>query len=86
MNRFIDRLQVVTTVKYNIITDFHTTKHSIILVELLSLLSLVFVTALNNGYSFTKCSLSVSWQRIQHMNYKSLAKLHIHNITVLHHM
>jgi hypothetical protein len=62
MNRFIDRSQVVTTNKYNTVNDFHTTKHSTL--DLLSLLSLVFVTALNNGYSFTVFSLSVSWQRI----------------------
>jgi hypothetical protein len=57
MNRFIDHSQVVTTNKYNTITDVHTTKHSTLE---LSLLSLVFVTALNNGYSFTMFSLSVS--------------------------
>jgi hypothetical protein len=34
MARFIDRSQVVTTDKYNTITDFHTTKHSTL--ELLS--------------------------------------------------
>jgi hypothetical protein len=47
MNRFIDHSQVVTTNKYNTITDFHSTEHSTL--EHLSLLSLVFVTALNNG-------------------------------------
>jgi hypothetical protein len=59
---FIDHSQVVTSNTYNTVTDFHTTKHSTL--EFSSLLLLVFVTALNNGYSFTVFSLSVSWQRI----------------------
>jgi hypothetical protein len=28
MNRFIERSRVVTTTKYNTVTDFHTRKHS----------------------------------------------------------
>jgi hypothetical protein len=28
MNRFIEHPQVVITIKYNIVTDFHTTTHS----------------------------------------------------------
>jgi hypothetical protein len=59
---FINHLQVVTTSNYNIISDFHTTKHSTL--DDLILLSLVLVTAPNNGYSFTMFSLPVSWQRI----------------------
>jgi hypothetical protein len=58
MNRFIDHSQVVTTNKYNTVTDFHITKHTTL--DLLSLLSLVFVTALNNGCSFTMFTLSIS--------------------------
>jgi hypothetical protein len=83
MSRFIDRSQVVTY-KYNAITDFDTTKHFTL--EFLSLLSLVFVTALNGGYSFTTFSLSVSWQEIWHMNYRRPAKLHTSNIAVPQHM
>jgi hypothetical protein len=56
MNRFIGRSHVVTTNKYNTDTDFHTTKHSTL--ELHSLLSLVFVTAPNNGYSLTVFTLN----------------------------
>jgi hypothetical protein len=58
---FIDHIQVVTTNKYNTVAVFHTTHHSTLE---LSLLSLVFVTALSNDYTFTVFSLSVSWQRI----------------------
>jgi hypothetical protein len=79
MNRFIEHSHVVTTNKYNSITDFHTTKHSTL--ELLSLPALVFVTAHNNGFSFTMSSLSVSWQRILHRNYNH----HAPDITVLQH-
>jgi hypothetical protein len=39
MNRFIEHSQVVTTTKYNTVTDFHTRNHST-----LSLLPLVFTT------------------------------------------
>jgi hypothetical protein len=39
MNRFIDRLQVVTTNNYNINADFYTTNHSTL--SLLSLISLI---------------------------------------------
>jgi hypothetical protein len=59
---FIDPVQVVTTNKYNTVADFHTTNHST--VNLLGLLSLVFIAALNNGYSSAVFSLSVSWQWI----------------------
>jgi hypothetical protein len=73
MNRYIEHSQVVTTNKYNTITDFHTTKHST--PELLSELTLLFVTALNNGYSFTMFSSSVSCQRILiHKLKQSLSK------------
>jgi hypothetical protein len=40
VSRFIDHLQVVTTNKYYIIADFHTTHHSTL--SLLSLFPLVF--------------------------------------------
>jgi hypothetical protein len=59
---FIDHVQVVTTYKYNTLADFHTTNHTTL--NLLSVLSLVFITSLNNGYSSAMFSLSVSWQRI----------------------
>jgi hypothetical protein len=45
---FINYLQVVTTTKYNTVTDFHTTNHS----------TLIF------SVYFHYSSLSVSWQRI----------------------
>jgi hypothetical protein len=59
---FIDHVQVVTTNECNTVADFHTANHSTL--DLLSLLLLIFVTALNNGYTFTVFSLSVSWQWI----------------------
>jgi hypothetical protein len=45
---FINHLQVVTTTKYNTVTDFHNTNHS---------------TLIYSVY-FHQSSLSVSWQRI----------------------
>jgi uncharacterized protein YceK len=73
MNRFIGSLEIVTTRSYHnykitithnqlTLSDWSTTNHSTL--DLLSPLSLVFVTALNNGCSFTVLSLSVSWQLI----------------------
>jgi hypothetical protein len=59
---FIDHVEVITTNKYNTVADFHTTDHFTL--NLLSLLSLVFIAALNNGYSSALFSLSVSWQWI----------------------
>jgi hypothetical protein len=40
--------------------------------------------ALNNGYSFTVLSLSVSWQLILARHYNSLTKSRFSNITALH--
>jgi hypothetical protein len=74
-NWIYDHLQVVTTNKYNTVTDFHTTKHSTL--DVLSMLSLVFVTFLNNGYSLTMFSLSVSLQWTDNC--------HTPDITVLQH-
>jgi hypothetical protein len=62
VKRFIGHLQVVTANNYYITADLHTTNHSTL--DILSLLPLVFVTALNNGYSSTMFLLSVSCQRI----------------------
>jgi hypothetical protein len=59
---FTDPLLLETTNQCNTLTRVHTTNHSTL--DLLSALSLVFVTALNNGYSFTMFSPSVSWQWI----------------------
>jgi hypothetical protein len=59
VNRFIDQLHVVTTNNYNIIADFDTKNHSTL--SLLSLLSLVLVTALKNGYFSAVFSLDISW-------------------------
>jgi hypothetical protein len=59
---FTDHVQVITTNNYNTVADFHTTNHSTL--NLLSLLALVFVATLNNGYSSAMFSLSVSWQWI----------------------
>jgi hypothetical protein len=58
---FIGHLLLEATNLYNTLTYF-TTSYSTL--DLLSLLSLVFATAVNNVYSFTLFSLSVSWQRI----------------------
>jgi hypothetical protein len=57
---FTDHLQAVTTNNYNTVADFHTTNHSTL--NLLSVLSLVFVTPLNIGYSSAMFSLPDSWQ------------------------
>jgi hypothetical protein len=66
---FIDHSEVVTATKYNTLADSHTPDHSTL--NLLSVLSLVFITALNNGYSSAVFSLSDSWQRIYQSHYST---------------
>jgi hypothetical protein len=78
VNRF-DHLQAVITNTYYIMADFHTTNHSTL--NLLSLLSLLFIAALNNGYSSAVFLLSSSWQWILHSNCNS----HALGMTVLQH-
>jgi hypothetical protein len=58
----IDHIEVVTTTKYNPLAYFHNTNLSTL--DHLGLLSLVFITALSNGYSSAMFPLSVSWQWI----------------------
>jgi hypothetical protein len=69
VNRFTEHSQVVTTNNYSSLNGLHTPKITVnkahkIKSSISAFTSSCWVTGLNNGYSFTMFSLTVSWKRI----------------------